>query len=81
MARDGLLPATTLRPTPHDARMTRVSVVRYSFTVRDSYPLLLAGLPAHIGFVLLYCYLLNARRFSASDARWGPATDRVILFV
>jgi hypothetical protein len=27
-------------------------VVRYAFTVRDSHPLLLAGLPAHIGFVL-----------------------------
>jgi ATP/maltotriose-dependent transcriptional regulator MalT len=26
-------------------------VVRYAFTVRDSHPLLLAGLPAHIGFV------------------------------
>ena len=26
-------------------------MVRYSFTVRDSHPLLLAGLPAHIGFV------------------------------
>jgi hypothetical protein len=26
-----------------------VSVVRYAFTVRDSHPLLLAGLPAHIG--------------------------------
>jgi hypothetical protein len=25
-------------------------VVRYAFTVRDSHPLLLAGLPAHIGF-------------------------------
>ena len=27
-------------------------MVRYAFTVRDSHPLLLAGLPAHIGFVL-----------------------------
>src|SRR5208283_1906015 len=25
---------------------------RYAFTVKDSHPLLLAGLPAHIGFVL-----------------------------
>ena len=30
----------------------QVSVVRYAFTVRDSHPLLLAGLPAHFGFVL-----------------------------
>ena len=43
LSRTGLSPAG-----PRQLRLAH----RYSFTVRDSHPLLLAGLPAHIGFVL-----------------------------
>ena len=43
LSRTGLSPAG-----PRQLRLAH----RYAFTVRDSHPLLLAGLPAHIGFVL-----------------------------
>ncbi len=42
------LPGTGLSPAgPRQLRLAH----RYAFTVRDSHPLLLAGLPAHFGFV------------------------------
>jgi hypothetical protein len=43
LSRTGLSPAG-----PRQLRLAH----RYAFTVRDSHPLLLAGLAAHIGFVL-----------------------------
>jgi len=46
-----------------------VSVGRYAFTVRDSHPLLLAGLPAHIGFVLQFAIeALGVAKLSVSLA-------------
>jgi hypothetical protein len=52
-------PLSTLRRTPHGMlRMTRVGVVRYTFTVMDLHHLLLTGLPAHyINFRFVRCPL------------------------
>jgi hypothetical protein len=62
LSRTGLSPAG-----PRQLRLAH----RYAFTVRDSHPLLLAGLPAHIGTV------------SAQQARhnlaWPPSAPRLSL--
>ena len=44
------LPPSRTGLSPAGPRQLRLAH-RYAFTVRDSHPLLLAGLPAHIGLV------------------------------
>ena len=52
-------------------------MVRYAFTVRDSHPLLLAGLPAHIGFVLQFAIeALGVAKLSVSLALTLPSGAR-----
>ena len=49
-------------------------MVRYAFTVRDSHPLLLAGLPAHIGFVSdSACPTTERSKRRAIRPNWSPA--------